>query len=52
MFIVKYKWIFLIIGLILMIASIFLIFDKGIKKGIDFTGGTDIVLSYDNLSKN
>lgn len=35
-----------------MIASIFLIFDKGIKKGIDFTGGTDIVLSYDNLSKN
>lgn len=35
-----------------MIASIFLVFDKGIKKAIDFTGGTDIVLSYDNLSKN
>lgn len=50
MFIIKYKWIFLTISAILVFGSIFLISTKGIKKGIDFTGGTDVVINYSGYS--
>ncbi len=46
MFIIKYKWIFLTISAVLVFGSIFLIYTKGIKRGIDFTGGTDVVINY------
>lgn len=46
MFIIKYKWIFLTISAILVLGSLFLITTKGIKKGIDFTGGTEVVIAY------
>ncbi len=46
MFIIKNKWIFLTISAILVLTSLFLVFTKGIKKGIDFTGGTEVVIAY------
>lgn len=46
MFIIKNKWIFLTISAILVLGSLFLIGTKGIKKGIDFTGGTEAVIAY------
>lgn len=46
MFIIKYKWIFLTISAALVLGSLFLIATKGIKKGIDFTGGTEVVIAY------
>lgn len=33
-------------------ASAFLILTKGLRKGIDFTGGTEIVVSYNGFSAN
>jgi preprotein translocase SecF subunit len=50
MFIIKYKWIFLTISAILVFGSIFLISTKGIKRGIDFTGGTDVVITYNGYT--
>ena len=46
MFIIKYKWIFLTISFLLIVVSLFLIITKGIKRGIDFTGGTQISIEY------
>ncbi len=46
MFIIKHKWIFLTISIILILGSLLLILTKGIKRGIDFTGGTEVVVSY------
>ncbi len=46
MFIIKHKWIFLTISIILVAGSLLLVAIKGIKKGIDFTGGTEIVVAY------
>ncbi|MEN9338433.1 MAG: hypothetical protein RI945_158, partial [Candidatus Parcubacteria bacterium] len=46
MFIIKHKWVFLTISAILVFGSLFLVLTKGIKKGIDFTGGTEAVISY------
>lgn len=48
MFIVKYKSIFISISILLVIASFFAMGKFGIKKGIDFTGGTVIETSYLN----
>ncbi|MFO0744020.1 MAG: protein translocase subunit SecF [Candidatus Paceibacterota bacterium] len=50
MFIIKYKWIFLTISAVLVFGSIFLISTKGIKKSIDFTGGTEVVISYNGYT--
>lgn len=50
MFIIKYKWVFLTISAILVFGSIFLISTKGIKRGIDFTGGTDVVITYNGYT--
>lgn len=46
MFIIKHKWIFLTISIILVAGSLLLVATKGIKRGIDFTGGTEVVVSY------
>ncbi len=46
MFIIKYKWIFLTISIILVAGSLLLVATKGIKRGIDFTGGTEVLVSY------
>ncbi len=50
MFIVKYKSIFIGLSLALAIISIVAISKFGIKKGIDFTGGTIIETSYVGLA--
>lgn len=50
MFIIKYKWIFLAISAVLVFGSIFLVATKGIKKGIDFTGGTEVVITYNQYA--
>jgi preprotein translocase subunit SecF len=50
MFIIKYKWIFLTLSAFLVFGAIFLISTKGIKRGIDFTGGTDVVINYSAYS--
>jgi preprotein translocase subunit SecF len=52
MFIIKNKWIFLGISALLVLSSLFLILTKGIKRGIDFTGGTDIVVAYKGYTSN
>ena len=46
MFIIKYKSIFIGISALLVIASCVLFGVYGIKKGIDFTGGTTIEINY------
>jgi len=46
MFIIKHKWIFLTVSIILVVGSLLLVATKGIKRGIDFTGGTEVVVSY------
>ncbi len=50
MFIIKHRWIFLTFSTILLIGSIVLLFTTGIRKGIDFTGGTDVVIAYNGYS--
>jgi preprotein translocase subunit SecF len=46
MFIIKYKSFFIGAALLMVAASLFLVSSFGIKKGIDFTGGTVIEISY------
>jgi preprotein translocase subunit SecF len=46
MFIVKYKSLFIGIAFLMVIGSALLVSTFGIKKGIDFTGGTVIEISY------
>jgi preprotein translocase subunit SecF len=46
MFIVKYKSLFIGIAVLMVIGSAMLVSTFGIKKGIDFTGGTIIEISY------
>jgi len=46
MFVVKYKKIFLIISLLLILASFVLVFTKGLNVGIDFTGGSVLEVTY------
>lgn len=46
MFILKYKNFFLAISAIAVIVSLFLVATLGLKKSIDFTGGTNFVVSY------
>ncbi len=46
MFIVKYKSLFISIALLMVLGSALLVSTYGIKKGIDFTGGTVIEISY------
>jgi preprotein translocase subunit SecF len=46
MFILKYKNYFLALSLIAVLASLFSIFNFGLKKSIDFTGGTRVVVQY------
>lgn len=52
MFIIKHKWIFLSFSTILLVGSLVLLFTTGIRKGIDFTGGTDVVIAYNGYSAN
>lgn len=46
MFIVKYKSIFISLAVVLVVASFALMWTYGIRKGIDFTGGTVIETRY------
>ncbi len=46
MFIIKYKSIFISVSILLVIVSFFAMGKFGIKKGIDFTGGTIIETHY------
>jgi preprotein translocase subunit SecF len=46
MFIVKYKSLFIGIALAMVVGSAFLVSHFGIKKGIDFTGGTVVEIKY------
>ena len=46
MFIVKYKSLFIGIAIAFVAASIFSVLHFGIKKGIDFTGGTVVEINY------
>jgi preprotein translocase subunit SecF len=46
MFIVKYKSLFIGIAVAMVVGSILLVSHFGIKKGIDFTGGTVVEISY------
>lgn len=48
MFIIKYKSLFILIAVALVAASIFAVSHYGIKKGVDFTGGTVIEIKYIN----
>ena len=48
MFIVKYKTIFISISLFLVALSFIMVGKFGIKKGIDFTGGTVVETTYAN----
>src|SRR3989338_5338099 len=50
MFIVKYKKIFLILSLILIVISVVFIFLFGLKPGIDFKGGALLEVDYSNSS--
>ena len=50
MFIVKFKSIFIGISIALVAISLFAINTTGLKKGIDFTGGTVIEISYDKTA--
>lgn len=50
MFIVKYKSLFIGIALAMVFASVGLVAHFGIKKGVDFTGGTVIEITYTNPS--
>ncbi len=49
MSVIKYKNIFLIIGVGVMLASLAIIFIFGLKPGIDFTGGSLMEVSYNTL---
>ena len=46
MFIIKYKYFFIGFSVALVLASLFLMNLYGVKKGIDFTGGTVAEISY------
>ena len=46
MFIVKNRKIFFIFSGLLVVASLFLIFTRGLNVGIDFTGGTSLEIVY------
>lgn len=46
MFIVKNKLIFIGLAVLLVLASLFSVYRFGIKKGIDFTGGTVVELTF------
>ena len=46
MFIIKYKSSFIAIAIAMVVASVMLVSHFGIKKGIDFTGGTVIEINY------
>lgn len=46
MFIVKYKSLFIGIAVAMVVGSILVVAHFGIKKGIDFTGGTVVEISY------
>ncbi len=46
MFIIKYKSLFIGIALLMVVGSMLLVSTFGIKKGIDFTGGTVVEISY------
>ncbi len=50
MFILKYKSIFIGISIALVAISLFAINTTGLKKGIDFTGGTVIEIVYDKTA--
>lgn len=50
MFIVKYKSLFILIAVAMVIGSFLLVSHFGIKKGIDFTGGTVVEISYASSS--
>lgn len=50
MFIIKHRWIFLSTSIILIIVSLVLLFTKGLKQGIDFTGGTEVTIAYHGFS--
>lgn len=45
--IIEHKSIYLAIGVVMMIASIVVVFALGLKPGIDFTGGSLMEVSYD-----
>jgi preprotein translocase subunit SecF len=46
MFILKYKNFFLALSALAILVSLFSIFNFGLKKSIDFTGGTRVVVEY------
>lgn len=46
MFIIKYKYFFIGFSVALVLASLFLMNTYGVKKGIDFTGGTVAEIAY------
>ena len=46
MFIVKYKSLFIGIAILMVVGSALLVSTFGIKKGIDFTGGTVVEINY------
>ena len=47
MFIIKQKWVFIIIAAVLSLAAIVVISVKGLNLGIEFTGGSIVEVSYD-----
>lgn len=47
MFIVNYKSLFISIAVLMVVGSIFSVSHFGIKKGIDFTGGTVVEINYE-----
>jgi preprotein translocase subunit SecF len=51
MFILKYKKIFFSIAVLLMVGSAILIGVRGMKLGVDFTGGSVLGITADNLSQ-
>ena len=46
MFILKYKNFFLALSALAVLISLFSIFNFGLKKSIDFTGGTRVIVTY------
>lgn len=49
MYIIRHKWIFVGIAIVLVVASIIIVAVKGLNPGVEFTGGTVVEVSYEEM---
>ena len=43
----RYKWVFIVISVVIMLASAYEIAVNGINFGVDFKGGTKLIYEFD-----